>query len=74
MTPDTVQVLYSRLSLLIPLPDDESSLEVPLSGTIGGGTNISPTLGARGPGTCDYTLRTLRGLVKFTCILITDNI
>ena len=32
------------------------------------------SLGARGPGTCDYILRTLRGLVKLTCILITNNI
>ena len=31
------------------------------------------TLGARGPGTCDYILRTLRGLVKFTCISIAEN-
>ena len=43
MTTNAVQVLYPRLSLLIPLPEDESSLEVPLSGTIGGGTKISPT-------------------------------
>ena len=43
ITADTVQVLYSRLSLLIPLPEDESSSEVPLSGTIGGGVRISPT-------------------------------
>ena len=43
MTPNAVQVLYPRLSLLIPLPDDESSSEVPLSGTIGGGVKISPT-------------------------------
>ena len=33
----------------------------------------SQTLGARGPGTCDYILRTLRGLVKFTCISIAEN-
>ena len=32
------------------------------------------TLGARGPGTSDYMLRTLRSLVKFTWLLISDNI
>ena len=43
MTADAVQVLYSCLSLLIPLLEDESSSEVPLSETIGGGIKISPT-------------------------------
>ena len=43
ITADAVQVFYSHLSLLIPLPDDESSSEVPLSGRIGGGVKISPT-------------------------------
>ena len=43
MAANAVQVFYSRLSLLIPLPEDESSSEVPLSGTIGGGVKISPT-------------------------------
>ena len=43
MTTNAVQVFYPRLSLLIPFPEDESSSEVPLSGTIGGGTKISPT-------------------------------
>ena len=32
------------------------------------------TLGARGPGTSDYMLRTLRSLVKFTWLLIGNNI
>ena len=40
---NTVQVFYPRLSLLISLPEDNSSSEVPLSGTIGGGVRISPT-------------------------------
>ena len=31
-------------------------------------------LGARGPGTSDYMLRTLRSLVKFTWLVISDNI
>ena len=31
-------------------------------------------LGARGPGTSDYMLRTLRSLVKFTWLLIGNNI
>ena len=29
---------------------------------------------ARGPGTSDYMLRTLRSLVKFTWLLISNNI
>ena len=32
------------------------------------------TLGARGPGTSDHMLRTLRSLVKFTWLLISNNI
>ena len=32
------------------------------------------SLGARGPGTSDYMLRTLRSLVKFTWLLIGNNI
>ena len=32
------------------------------------------TLGARGPGTSDYMLRTLRSLVKFAWLLISNNI
>ena len=40
---NAVQVFYPCLSLLISLPEDESSSEVLLSGTIGGGVKISPT-------------------------------
>ena len=43
MATNTVQVFYSCLSLLIPLPEDESSSEVPLSGMISCGVKISPT-------------------------------
>ena len=42
-TSNTVQVFYPRLSLLIPLPEDELSSEVLFLGTIGGGIKISPT-------------------------------
>ena len=42
-TSNTVQVLYPRLSLLISLPEDELSSEVPLPGTIGSRIKISPT-------------------------------
>ena len=42
-TTDTVQVFYPCLNLPISLPEDESSSEVPLSGTTGGGIKISPT-------------------------------
>ena len=40
---NTVQVFYPCLSLLISLPEDESSSEVPLLGTTSSGTKISPT-------------------------------
>ena len=35
---------------------------------------LKVTLGARGPGTSDYMLRTLRSLVKFNWLLISNNI
>ena len=39
------------------------------------GTSImGETLGVRGPGTSDYMLRTLRSLVKFNWLLISNNI
>ena len=41
---------------------------------VSGPTSTSLTLGARGPGTSDYMLRTLRTPVKFTWLLISNNI